>query len=621
MKKLHIVLLSCIIITSVFGQEKKDSTDLTNDSLNSVYLSTLQSKLAQINEQRVRDSAKRADLETQLSLLKLTDHAQKEKLQKQLDDLNEKSEERIREKKAKIDALKKTARSYPVMGLFDDTLLVLYNKIGSLSANERAVLITERINKLSDDIRFKANSLQLIDAETTVDIVYGEAIIMSVSEDDAIWNDTNKEELAETYKQKITDDVLIYQKETSLVTILKQVGSALLVIALLSIVLFYIGKLFKWTAVLISLQEGKRFNGVKIRNYSILDAPRHVRIVLSINTLVKWTLIILLVYIALPIIFGFFPWTETVAQTLFGYVTNPIKKMGKGLWNYLPNLFTIAVIFMVFRYLIKGFRFLKNEVEEGKLNLPGFYPDWANPTFQILRVILNAFMFVLIFPYLPGSNSPVFQGVSVFLGFLFTFGSAGSLSNIIAGIVLTYMRLFKIGDRVKIGEVFGDVVEKSLLVTRIKTIKNEIISIPNSTVMNSHTINYSNESDSGAGLIIHTTITIGYDVPWKDIYQALLNAADRTPLLLKDPKPFVLQTSLDDFYVSYQINAYTKNANKQAIIYSDLHQHIQDCCNELGIEILSPHYRAARDGNATTIPSDYLDKNYEAPAFKVKVEK
>ncbi len=244
----------------------------------------------------------------------------------------------------------------------------------------------------------------------------------------------------------------------------------------------------------------------------------------------------------------------------------------------------------------------------------------AAPTYQIVRILVFAFMFVVIFPYLPGSDSPIFQGISVFLGFLFTFGSAGSLSNIIAGLVLTYMRLFTVGDRVKIGEVTGDVIEKSSLVTRVRTIKNEIISIPNSTVMNSHTINYSSDAPA-KGLIIHTTVTIGYDVPWKDMYVALIEAALRTELVLKEPQPFVLQTSLEDFYVAYQINAYVREANKQAKIYSDLHQNIQDVCNERGIEILSPHYRAARDGNATTIPSDYLPKDYVAPSFNVKTEK
>jgi small-conductance mechanosensitive channel len=182
------------------------------------------------------------------------------------------------------------------------------------------------------------------------------------------------------------------------------------------------------------------------------------------------------------------------------------------------------------------------------------------------------------------------------------------------------MRLFKIGDRVKIGEVVGDVIEKSLLVTRIRTIKNEIISIPNSTVMGSHTINYSSDAPE-KGLIIHSTVTIGYDVPWKEMHQALIDAASKTALVLTDPKPFVLQTSLDDFYVSYEINAYVNEPNKQALIYSELHQNIQDVCNEKGIEIMSPHYRAARDGSRTTIPRSYLEKGYQEPPFQVKWNK
>jgi small-conductance mechanosensitive channel len=319
------------------------------------------------------------------------------------------------------------------------------------------------------------------------------------------------------------------------------------------------------------------------------------------------------------VLFGIFPWTEHFADTLFGYILNPVKNILFSFWNYLPNLITIIVIIVVFRYILKGINFLKDEIARGNLKIDGFYPDWAAPTYQIIRILVIAFMFVVIFPYLPGSESPIFKGVSVFLGFLFTFGSAGSLSNIIAGLVLTYMRLFTIGDRVKIGEVTGDVIEKSSLVTRVRTIKNEIISIPNSTVMNSHTINYSSDAPA-KGLIIHTTVTIGYDVPWKDMYAALIDAALRTDLVLKEPQPFVLQTSLEDFYVAYQINAYVREANKQAVIYSNLHQNIQDVCNERGIEILSPHYRAARDGNASTIPSDYLPKDYEAPSFNVKTE-
>jgi len=212
-----------------------------------------------------------------------------------------------------------------------------------------------------------------------------------------------------------------------------------------------------------------------------------------------------------------------------------------------------------------------------------------------------AFMLIVIFPYMPGSDSPVFKGVSVFLGVLFTFGSAGALGNIVAGLVLTYMRAFKMGDRVKIGEVTGDVIGKSLLVTRIRTIQNEIISIPNSTVMGTHTINYSSDAPVN-GLIVHTTVTIGYDVPWRQVHDLLINAALATPMIEKEPAPYVLQTSLDDNYVSYRLNAFTKEPNRQAVIYSHLHANIQDIFNEAGVEIMSPHYSSLRDGNATTIP-------------------
>jgi small-conductance mechanosensitive channel len=229
-------------------------------------------------------------------------------------------------------------------------------------------------------------------------------------------------------------------------------------------------------------------------------------------------------------------------------------------------------------------------------------------------------MFVLVFPYLPGSDSNVFRGVSVFIGVLFSLGSSSAIANMVAGLVITYMRPFKIGDRIKIGDIIGDVMEKNLLVTRIKTPKNEEITIPNSSILSGNTTNYSSLART-EGLIIHTIVTIGYDVPWKQIHQALIDAALRTEKLLKEPHPFVLQTGLEDFYVSYQINAYTKESKMLAHIYSELHQNIQDCCFEKGIEILSPHYRAARDGNMTTIPQSYLPNDYKTPSFNLKIEK
>ncbi|MCF8426534.1 MAG: mechanosensitive ion channel [Bacteroidia bacterium] len=618
MKKFIGLLYVSILFSSNLLLAQTDGKKDSNDAHNKAILERLGEQNQEIENQRLNDSLKKVELEEQIYLLKASNSLKKEELQKEIDALNYKETNRLTEKKARIDSLRASAKSYAVMGFFEDTLFKIYGNLGSFSAFDRAQAIQERIKKLKDDFSFDTSSIQVLENETTFDLYYKEIILLSISETDALWNNTSKLQLATNYKLLIEQAVLNYKKETSLLILAKEIGLALIVLLAMILIIAGLKWLSKWTDNKISINEGKIFKGIIIKNYTLFDSGRQVKVLLTLNKLVKWILILLTIYIALPIIFGIFPWTQHFTETLFGYILNPAKHIAKAIWHYLPNLFTIMVIVVFFRYAIKGIYFLKTEIENGKLRIKGFYPDWANPTYQIIIVVIYAFMAVVIFPYLPGSNSPIFKGVSVFLGVLFTFGSSGALSNVIAGLVLTYMRLFKIGDRVKIGEVVGDVIEKSLLVTRIRTIKNEIISIPNSSVMSSHTTNYSSDVKK-RGLILNTTVTIGYDVPWKDIHQALLNAADKTEFILKDPKPFVLQTSLEDFYVAYQLNAYTKEPNLQAVIYSNLHSNIQDCCNEMGIEILSPHYRAARDGNKTTIPENYLDPNYKTPSFQVNL--
>ena len=608
------------LMLSVVVYAQTDSTTIDTDSIASTTGTDLARKLAELEKQRFADSIRRADLEARLNAVSTTNNRERSELEAQLKQFEENENALLVQKKEQIANLKRTTRGFPVTGFEEDTLFLIYNRLGSFSPQERANAITARIQRLPDNIEFYADSLKVAVSEATVDVVYGNQNIVSVTDIDALWFETTPLELATGYKTLISDAVVAYKEEHSLTNLLKSIGLAVLVLIVIGLIVKYVLRLFRWTALKIQRQKNKRLKTLTIKNYTVLDTERQVHVLLLLNRIVKWTTVLVAIYVALPVIFGFFPQTESFAHELFGYIINPIKGIFLAVWNYLPNIFAIVVIIVVFRLLLKFLHFLKVEIAEGRLSFNGFYPDWANPTYQLVRVLVIAFAFVVIFPYLPGSNSPVFQGISVFLGFLFTFGSAGSLSNVIAGLVLTYMRLFKIGDRVKIGDIVGDVIEKSSLVTRVRTPKNEIISIPNSTVMSSHTINYSSDAPE-KGLIIHTTVTIGYDVPWKDMHQTLIDAALRTELVLKDPQPFVLQTSLEDFYVAYQINAYIREANKQATIYSNLHQNIQDVCNENGIEILSPHYRAARDGNQSTIPADYLPKDYEAPGFNVKSKK
>jgi len=617
--KISVIFLALMQLSNLgFTQTNIKVTD--SDSLHNDFLLSQSKLFKEMETARFQDSLKKIELENKIAALSAAENSKKQELLKELELLKNKDAERIALKVHKIDSLRNFVKGYAVIPFLNDTLFSIYNKLGSLSAKDRAEAITERVRKLAEDYFFKTDSLLIIPSETTIDIVFGESIIMSVSENDGLWQNTSIQNLAAKYKTIIGKAVVNYKQATSWQTLTKQISLALLVLLVLGVVIYFETRFFRFTKIKIETQKDRRLKGFKIRNYELFTANSQLKFFLSLNTIIKRIVIILLVYLTLPLLFSMFPWTEGFSDTLISYVVSPVKIIFIGLWNYLPNLFTIIIIVFLFRYLIKGIRYLKLEIERGSLQLSGFYADWANPTFQIIKVLLYAFMFIIVFPYLPGSASPVFRGVSIFLGVLFTFGSSGSLSNVIAGLILTYMRAFKIGDRVKIGDITGDIIEKSLLVTRIRTIKNEIISIPNSNVMSSHTVNYNSDA-SEKGLIMHTTVTIGYDVPWKNMHQALIQAALRTEHLLQEPKPFVLQTSLEDFYVSYQINAYTREPNKQAIIYSQLHQNIQDCCNEVGIEIMSPHYRAQRDGNMSTIPTDYLGNDYKVSSFNVTLKK
>jgi small-conductance mechanosensitive channel len=500
---------------------------------------------------------------------------------------------------------------------FGDTLFHIQARAGSFTAETRASAIQKRIKDRATRALRLNDTLRIDSADGVLDIFYGEDLLVTVTPKDAAAEGVAMGVLAQDWRTAISGAIAGYQQSISFMTLAKEIALALLVTGILLFVLRMVRRGFRWTHAWLIRQKGTRIKGVKIRDYEFFTEERSLNALLLVNKIVRWLVVLLVLYITLPVLFAIFPWTQDLAEVLFGYITRPVAHIAMALWDFLPDLITIAVIVLVFRYVIKGLAFLRDEVRTGALVIPGFYTDWATPTFQLLRVVLYAFMVVVVFPYLPGSDSPVFQGVTVFLGALFTFGSAGSLSNIIAGLVLTYMRSFQKGDRVRIGEVFGDVIERNMLVTRVRTTKNEIISIPNSTVINSHTINYTSDS-AERGLIIHSTVTIGYDVPWRQVHELLIAAAKKTELIEAEPTPFVLQTSLDDFYVSYEINCYTKQTTRQAFIYSQLHENIQDRFNAAAVEIMSPHYRAMRDGNRTTMSSDQVPPDYEEPSFRVR---
>lgn len=514
-----------------------------------------------------------------------------------------------------IDSVK--LKGYPVSP-FKDTLFYVYNRVGSFSAEDRANTITGKIKKIYEDSFFDTDSIQVVPSDITQDIVYkGDFVIMSVLDIDA---QSEKQSAAYLAKRNLNliKKAIINQNENHS-QLPKRLGYTVLLILIVGFILFFVGKIFNRIKLYILKNSDKHFKGFVYNNITMLSPQRQQFVVMRLYGFVKIIALILIVYFSLPLLFSIFPATEDYTTTLLRWVLSPAKLAFLGFVGFLPSLFAIIVIIVIFKYALKIIKFFFDEIKKENIKIDGFYSDWAMPTFNIIRFLMMAFMLVIIFPYLPGSDSPIFKGVSVFVGVLFSLGSSNAIANMVAGLVITYMRPFKIGDFIKIGDVSGEVIEKTALVTRVRTPKFEDITIPNATVLSSTSTNFSaNTKNASNGLLIHTTVTIGYDVPWKDIHKALIEAALKTDMIEQTPAPFVLQTSLDDFYVSYQVNVYTKEPTKQPRIYSSLHQNIQDSFNAAGIEIMSPHYKALRDGNTTTIPENYLKTDYEAPTFNVK---
>lgn len=499
---------------------------------------------------------------------------------------------------------------HPVVGFRGDTLFMVHARSGSLTPADRAVRISQRIQSLAENDRYYSDSLKIVEVEGSYDVIYNEQIIVNISSGDAEHYGVEPVEVAQRCRTIIDSYVLDYQEEHRLSTILMRMGLAVAALLTAVGIFFLVQKGFRKLEVWVSRQDWL-FRNLSYRNYTYLTKELELRLLLQLFVFFKWFVILLMLYLLLPVLFSIFPESRDWSDIILGWVLQPVRKLLISIWEYLPNLFNILVIVIFMRYLIRLTKFAFREIESEKLEISGFHADWAMPTYNIVRFLLFAFTLVLIFPYLPGSDSPIFKGVTVFIGVLFSLGSSSAVTNMIAGLVITYMRPFKPGDRIKIADVSGDVIEKTLLVTRIKTIKNEIITIPNSSVLTGNTVNYSLQAER-QGLILHTTVTLGYDLPWRKVHQALVDAALATEFVEQDPRPFVLQTSLDDFYVSYQLNAYTRQASRQAYVYSELHKNIQDFCRDRDIEIMSPHYRANRDGSEITIPKRELDAGTES---------
>jgi small-conductance mechanosensitive channel len=480
-------------------------------------------------------------------------------------------------------------------------LFVLRAGVGSISAAERAAIVNLRLAQLAKS----PISLTEVRAEKTDLgwlITEGNQPVISVTAEDARAEGAAQDALARQWTDKIRQG-LAETRHAQWRALLVRLLVTGMVLVILFFVFWFLRRLHG------NLQQKlvgwrHRIRPWHFRGLEIVSASRAFHLMRRALRTGYALLGAFLVLAALLIIFGQFPATKGVAWTVLLWVWHPLRDILRGILSYLPSLATIFVIIVVTRLALRAIRFIFTQADQGVISLePWVHRDVARPTGQIIKAVLIVLALFFIAPLVPGVTSTAAKGLSIMIGLMVSFGSASTVGNAIAGVLLTYMRPFRLGERVKVGDVVGDVVERTFLYTKLLTIKNEEVMIPSLEALGGTIVNYTARAAT-PGLILHTSVTIGYDAPWRKVHELLLVAADRTAHVLKEPKPFVLQTALSDFFVSYQINAYTDRADLMQNIYSELHQNIQDSFNAGGVEILSPHYYQLRDGNTSTIPAE-----------------
>lgn len=507
---------------------------------------------------------------------------------------------RMAEMKGRIDSLRSVTPGVPLV-IDEDTLFVLYSRYGGILPEIRVERARQEIMTQGRRLTFFTDSIYVYESDFTSDVMAGNHLILSITDIDALWQEKPRQELANHYASLIEEKIKEIHEDYGL----RQKLLGLLMVVIIIVLQWLFIKLTNWLyrrwKFRLTRLVMRRALPLVIKDYEVLNKHRQGALFLMLYRLLRIGLIVVQLLITIPVLFSLFPETKSLTITVLGYIWDPTTDIFWGVIGYLPKFFKILVIIICFRYLVKGLHYLSNEIASGRLRINGFYPDWAVPTYHILRVLCYSFMFVMIWPLLPNSNSEVFQGVSVFLGVIVSLGSTSIIGNLMAGLVMTYMRPFHQGDFIRFGEVEGFVLEKTALVTRIRTRKNEIITIPNSNLMSAQTSNFTFAAHN-YGIIVHTKVTIGYDMKHEVIENLLLDAARATKHIEKKPLPFVRVTKLDDFYVEYEINAYTKHSEWLSDIYSQLHQNILDHFHSAGVEIMSPHIFGLRNDLELQIP-------------------
>jgi small-conductance mechanosensitive channel len=471
----------------------------------------------------------------------------------------------------------------------DGNTLFYVHGITSYPAEMRADAIGRRIKKAAKNITPASDSVRIIEGEGKSVVYAGQEFIMNIYESDAAYENIDRNSLAQVIHTRIETAIQQYRNERSRPVLIGKSIHALGAAVLLTGILFAALWLIRIFDKKLQTKIRSGIDSVEVRSFRLIKSGNILKIISLLFKTIKVLTIIIIIGIFIEYILGIFPWTNNVAVSVLELFLKPLKTIGKGILNFIPGLAFLIVIFFITRYFLKLIKLLFTGIDQGAIDLKDFHPSWAMPTFRILRVFIIAFALVIAYPYIPGSQSNAFKGVTVFLGVLFSLGSSSFIGNIIAGYSMTYRLAFKKGDLIQVDDQIGFVEEQKILVTRLRSHKNEEIVIPNSILQNSKIINFS-AREKDQRLILHTIVGIGYETPWRQVDAMLKLAADRTEGLLKDPPPFVLKDSLGDFAVNYEINVFCGDVNNIKSHYSKLHQNILDVFNENNVQIMTPAY-------------------------------
>ncbi|OKH33979.1 small-conductance mechanosensitive channel [[Phormidium ambiguum] IAM M-71] len=506
---------------------------------------------------------------------------------------------------------------FPVMLDGQEIFRVKQGIPGVATAEERAAIVKKRLLNVANDSTILPEAIQSEKRGNELLIKASDKILFTITPEDAIVYNKSREDLAEKAIKILRASIIRYREERKIENLIE--GIVLAVISTIALLLFFkvLQKMVSKLLAKIRLARKADALDLRINNIQVLGSNAMSYLLAGFVRLGRLAIILLSLYIYLPFVLSQFPTTQPLGNSILKDIASQIEQLTETFVKYLPNLLTIGIIALVTIYIIEFAKLVILELGRDDA-YPWFYSEWIQPTNRLVTFLIVAIALVVAGPFLPGFGSPAFQGVSLFLGAIFTLGSSSAVANAVAGIILIYTRAFKIGDFVAIGDTKGSVIEKSLFVTRIITPKKEVITMPNAKLLSSDVKNFSVvQRELNQHLVLYTTVTLGYDLPWRKVHEVLINAALATKYVLAEPYPFVLQTNLNDHNVSYELNAFTDHPELMPDIYSNLHQNMQDYCNQAGIEILSPIYTAIRDGNYSTIPADYLPDDYTPPTFGI----